>query len=107
MPPNYTMVFKALMTIEGIGKTLAPEMNFISEAQPVVKEMLVERYSPRRIAKESVDVLGALSRFLRVFPQAATQLLQDAQKGSLAFRVQSDDAAAVAMEMREASQRQA
>lgn len=107
MPPTYTMVFKALMTIEGIGKTLAPEMNFIAEAQPFVKEMLVERYSPRRIAKESVDVLGALSRFLRVFPQAATQLLQDAQKGSLTLRVQSDDAVAIATELRESSQRQA
>ena len=36
MPPTYTMVFKALMTVEGIGKSIAPDMDFLAEAQPFV-----------------------------------------------------------------------
>lgn len=90
MPPNYTMVFKALMTVEGIGKQLAPQINFIEEAQPFVRDILIERYDPKRLMKEGVDVLNSLSRFLRVFPHVATHLLLDAQKGALTIRVQND-----------------
>lgn len=88
MPPNYTMVFKALMTIEGIGKTLAPEINFIEEAQPFVREVLQDRYSPRRLVKQGVDTLDSLSRFMRAVPMTATQLMQDAQRGELQFKAE-------------------
>ncbi len=87
MPPTYTMVFKALMTVEGIGKTLAPDLNLLDEVQPFVKELLVERYSPRRLLKEGVDTLGSLSRFLKQFPHTATQLLRDAEHGRLTLKV--------------------
>lgn len=87
MPPTYTMVFKALMTIEGIGKTLAPEINFIAEAEPFVRDVLVDRYSPRKLLRESSELVGGMSRFLRLFPTAATELLVAAERGRLAFRV--------------------
>jgi len=87
MPPTYTMVFKALMTVEGIGKSLAPGINFIEEAQPFVREVLLERYSPRRLVKESVDLLGSMSQFLRVFPTTATHLLRDAERGEIGFKL--------------------
>ena len=32
------------MTVEGIGKTISPELHFIEEIKPVVKDMLLERY---------------------------------------------------------------
>jgi ubiquinone biosynthesis protein len=90
MPPTYTMVFKALMTIEGIGKTLAPDINFIAEAEPFVREVLIERYSPKRLLRESSELVGGVSRFLRMFPSAATELLLSAERGRLAFRVIPD-----------------
>ncbi len=86
MPPTYTMVFKALMTIEGIGKTLAPDLNLVEEAEPFVKEMLAERYDPQRLVSEGIDSIGALSRFLRSFPHVATALLSDLSEGRVTLR---------------------
>ena len=88
MPPTYTMVFKALITVQGIGQRLAPEVNLIEEAQPFVREMLAERYSPARLIRESVESLDALSGFLRQFPFTATQLLRDAEQGRLTVKVE-------------------
>ncbi|MEY3013502.1 MAG: hypothetical protein RIT45_2237 [Pseudomonadota bacterium] len=88
MPPTYTMVFKALMTVEGIGKTLAPEINLVEEAQPFVMELAAERYSPKRLMKEAIDGLDGLSRFLRAFPHQANQLLRDLGEGRLTVRVE-------------------
>ena len=90
MPPSYTMVFKALMTIEGIGKTLAPDLNLLEEAKPVVRDLLVERYDPRRMLRQGIDTLNAFSRFLRQFPITATQLLHDAENGELELQVNVD-----------------
>ena len=90
MPPSYTMVFKALMTIEGIGKTLAPNLNLLEEAKPVVRDLLVERYNPRRMLRQGIDTLGAFSKFLRQFPVTATQLLHDAENGELELQVNID-----------------
>lgn len=90
MPPTYTMVFKALMTIEGIGKTLAPELNLLDEARPFAHEMLAERYSPRKMLRTGIDTMSAFSGFLRQFPNAATQLMRDAQQGDLHFKVELD-----------------
>ncbi len=87
MPPTYTMVFKALMTIEGIGKSLAPEVNLVEEAQPFVREMLAERYSPKRLMKEGIDGLDSLSRFLRLFPHQAGELLRDLNEGRTTVRL--------------------
>jgi ubiquinone biosynthesis protein len=93
MPPTYTMVFKALMTVEGIGKSLAPEINFIEQAQPFVKRILVERYSPNRLLKEGIEIGTGLSRMLRLLPGVATQLLNDASAGRLTVRVHHEDLA--------------
>src|SRR5699024_2857998 len=78
MPPTYTMVFKALMTVEGIGKSLAPDINFIDEATPFVREMLLERYAPARLLREAVTLASTTSHLLRAMPATASQVLEDA-----------------------------
>ncbi len=88
MPPAYTMVFKALMTVEGIGKGLAPDINFIEEAHPFVEEMLLERYNPSRWVREGADTLFSLSRFMRRFPRVATRLFEDVSEGRLSGRIE-------------------
>jgi ubiquinone biosynthesis protein len=82
MPATYTMVFKALMTVEGIGKVLAPEINFLDETRPFIQEILVERYSPKRILREASDVLGNFGRLTRQFTQSAPQILRDMEQGN-------------------------
>ena len=87
MPPTYTMVFKALMTVEGIGKTLAPDLNFLDETKPFIQELLIERYNPRRLLKESVEMLGSLTRFVRQLSLTGPQILKDMERGTFNVNV--------------------
>jgi ubiquinone biosynthesis protein len=89
MPPTYTMVFKALMTAEGIGKTLAPELHFIEEARPFIKELLLNRYHPQRWLRETMETLSSTSKSLRIMSQTAPRLLRDLELGRLAFEIDS------------------
>jgi ubiquinone biosynthesis protein len=105
MPPTYTMVFKALMTVEGIGKQLAPQINFIEEAQPFVKEILAERYGPKRLMREGGELIRSLSTVVRAFPPTANQLMKQATRGELTFRLENDALKDLRDEHRAASMR--
>ena len=87
MPTNFTMVFKALITVEGIGKSMVPNVNFIESAEPYVKKMMLERYSPKRLMEETVDMIQAITRSMRLWPGLSTQLMRDISEGRLQTRV--------------------
>ena len=61
---------------------LAPEINFLDETRPFIQEILVERYSPKRILREASDVLGNFGRLTRQFTQSAPQILRDLEQGN-------------------------
>ncbi len=87
MPTTYTMVFKALMTVEGLGKRIAPEMDLVEEAQPFIAELLRERYSPERLWKKASEALYTTSRLLRQVPPAMTRVFEDIDAGRLTFQI--------------------
>ncbi|MEE2961145.1 MAG: AarF/UbiB family protein [Myxococcota bacterium] len=91
MPPSYTMVFKALMTVEGIGKTLAPKINFLDETRPFVQEMLMERYNPRRLLKESFDLVSNTTKFVRNLSELGPKVLRDLENGQLSIQSEVRD----------------
>ena len=88
MPPTYTMVFKGLVTVEGIGRSMAPDVNLIEEAEPFVRDMVQSRYQPEKLMSEGLMTLEGLRRFLHVFPLTSAQLLRDMALGKLVTRTE-------------------
>ncbi len=87
MPATYTMVFKSLVTVEGLGKRIAPEMDIIAEAQPFIAELLKERYAPERLLKRANEMGHTLGRLMRQVPPALTRVLEDVDAGRLTFQI--------------------
>jgi ubiquinone biosynthesis protein len=73
MPPDYTMTFKALVTMEGVAKQLAPDLDMLAAARPYVTTLVAERYDPRRLVQSGYDVLRDLSESVGDL-QGATRL---------------------------------
>lgn len=88
IPPDYTMFFKALMTVEGIGKLVAPDLDLLAECRPYVERLVAERYSPERVLRAGADTLHAFARFGRQFPVTASQFLEQIEDGRLALGVE-------------------
>lgn len=88
VPPDYTMFFKAIMTVEGIGKAIAPDLDLIGECQPYVEKLILARYSPERVMKSAADTLQAFARFGRQFPITAHQFLSQIEDGKLSIGVE-------------------
>lgn len=72
LPPDLTMLFKALITLEGMGRQLDPDFDLVSETAPFLRQVAIDRYKPdvwlkrsRRNLVELADILSGLPRDLR------------------------------------------
>ncbi|MFN3713309.1 MAG: ABC1 kinase family protein [Alcanivoracaceae bacterium] len=51
LPSDIALLIKAIITLEGFGRTLDPTFDVMSEAEPLIKRMVRIRYSPGRLAR--------------------------------------------------------
>ncbi len=61
MPPDYTMTFKAVMTMEGVAKKLVPDLDMLAAARPRLMALTAERYDPKRLMQSGYDLLREVS----------------------------------------------
>jgi ubiquinone biosynthesis protein len=87
IPTDFMLVGKALMTIEGIGKELDPDLDVFSQAGPQFVELLKHRYSPQRIGNELLRGVGQLSKAGYDLPMQVREVLEDLRLGRLAVRI--------------------
>lgn len=87
IPTDFMLVGKALMTIEGIGKELDPDLDVFGEAQPYFVRLLKARYSPQRLGNELIRGVEQLSRAGYDVPLQAREVLEDLRLGRLSVRI--------------------
>lgn len=87
IPPDFLLVGKALMTIEGIGKQIAPDLDIMAEARPFFLEILRKRYSPERIGADLLRRVERLSGAAVALPDQVREVLDDLRTGRLTFQV--------------------
>jgi ubiquinone biosynthesis protein len=91
IPPDFMMVGKSLMTLEGIGKQLDPNLDVFGEAQPYFLDLLKHRYSPERIGNELWRGFEQLSRAGYDMPMQVREVLDDLRLGRLSLRTVDPD----------------
>ena len=91
IPPDFTMFFKAIMTVEGIGKIVSPDLDLVSECRPYVERLVAQRYSPQRVMRVVTETLQHVGRFARQFPVAANQMLDQLDEGRLNLGIEYPD----------------
>ncbi len=81
LPADLTLLFKTLITLEGLGQQLDPEFHMIDHVTPFVERIIQQRYTPqalwergRRSVRETLEVMADVPRDLR-------HLLRDMRRG--------------------------
>lgn len=90
IPSDFLLVGKALVTIEGVGKEIYPDLDLFTEGRPQFIGLLKKRYSPERIGNEILRGLGKVSSTAYDLPQVTHEVLEDLRLGRLA--VSTNDA---------------
>jgi ubiquinone biosynthesis protein len=86
IPTDFMLVGKALMTVEGIGKQLDPDLDVFGEAQPYFVNLLKQRYSPQRLGSDLIRGVEQLSRAGVDLPLQAREILEDLRLGRLVIK---------------------
>ncbi len=94
IPPDFLLVGKAIMTMEGVGKEIAPRFDLYEEMKPYFLKLLQRRYSPENMLPEILRSLSRISAAATDFPLQAQEILEDLRKGRLELRVKNDVQAA-------------
>jgi ubiquinone biosynthesis protein len=87
VPPDFMLVGKALITLEGVGKEIAPDFDILKESQPFFLELLKKRYSPERIGNELLRRVEKLSGATTQLPEQLQEILDDLRFGRFAVRI--------------------
>ncbi|MBN1276003.1 MAG: AarF/ABC1/UbiB kinase family protein [Deltaproteobacteria bacterium] len=77
------LVIKALSTVEGLGKMLDPEFEIMEHAQPFIRQVQVNRFSPKKIIEDTFDSGSDFVRMLKEIPSQINVILQQAKKGRI------------------------
>jgi ubiquinone biosynthesis protein len=86
IPPDFLLVGKALMTIEGVGKEIYPDLDVFAEMKPYFMRLLWARYSPERVTQDLVRTLTRVSGAATELPLQTQEVLDDLRKGRLEIR---------------------
>ncbi|UXY14019.1 AarF/UbiB family protein [Chitiniphilus purpureus] len=83
LPSDLTLLFKALITLEGLGRQLDPDFQMVRHLTPFVREVIVARYRPGSLLSagkqnllEAFDVLSGL-------PRDIGKLIKQARRGHM------------------------
>ncbi len=83
VPKNFTLLIRGASMLEGLGRELVPDFNFIHESQELAAVVINAKYSPERV-RENLYYLGM--RFLdmgKTLPLNLSEIIEKLENGNL------------------------
>ena len=105
MPPDFFVLTKAITTIEGVGRSLCPDLDVMKHAEPLVRKLLREKMSPKAIAADMVVAALELRSLVRELPGEFREILTLVKRGELGARLEHRGVEGFARQHEEASNR--
>ena len=83
LPADLTLMFKALISLEGLGRQYDPEFRLVDRVRPFLDRALSERYQPVVALRRSQSTLANAFGLLTTVPRDLARLVKDARRGRL------------------------
>lgn len=83
MPPVFPLLTKALVTAEGISRSIDPTLNVYEVARPYAERLLSERYAPDALLGTARERTLEYARYLEDYPEQIRQFLTELEDGEL------------------------
>jgi ubiquinone biosynthesis protein len=83
LPSDLSLMFKTLITLEGLGRQYDPDIHIVSHITPLVRRAVAERYQPSEIVRRGRGALREFFDLLGTVPRDLARLLREARRGKL------------------------
>jgi ubiquinone biosynthesis protein len=87
LPSDLTLMFKALITLEGAGRKYDPDFVLADRLKPFVERALAARYAPVEIGRRGGATVGQFIDTMRSIPRDMSRLIKDARRGRVRMDV--------------------
>jgi len=87
LPPDLALLFKSLLTLDGMGRQVDPDFDLIVAATPHVRRALFNRYRPDIVLKRGWRTASEMLDVLAAFPYDMRRLIKALKAGTLRFNV--------------------
>jgi ubiquinone biosynthesis protein len=91
IPGDWMIVFKAILTMEGMGRTLYPDFDMMAAGQDLVKDLVKNQYSAQRLSKEFFFVAKDVAALLQVLPRQVRWMFRKLNSNDFAFEIKSPE----------------
>ncbi|UCV04601.1 ABC1 kinase family protein [Dechloromonas denitrificans] len=87
LPADLSLLVKAFITLEGMGRELDPEFDMAGEALFLLEQAMRARYTPAAIAKRGWQAASEALALVAGLPQDVSRLLRAARRGRLEIHI--------------------
>ena len=91
LPSRYVLLDKAIATLGSVGAELYPDFNVFEVAKPYARDLMMQRFSPGRLARDARNEARDLARVLRVAPHQIHDILESFRDGQVEVRIARDE----------------
>jgi ubiquinone biosynthesis protein len=103
--PQLVLLQKTLLNVEGLGRELYPELDLWKTAQPVLRQWMRERMSPRAVIKRMRHQLPDTIEALKELPGLFHTAVREASEGRFRLQVESPGVAELRRDLEHSNRR--
>ena len=86
LPTRFILLDKAIATLGSVGVELYPDFNVFEVAKPYARDLMLERYTPRRMVVRARREARALAQIVRETPYQVHEVLEALRDGEIEVR---------------------
>ncbi len=83
LPSRFVLLDKAIATLGGVGIELYPDFNVFEVAKPYARDLMLQRYTPRRMLSRARKETRALAQIAREAPYQIHDVLEELREGQI------------------------
>ncbi len=83
LPTRFVLLDRAIATLGSVGLELYPDFNVFEVAKPYARELLLERFTPRRLARRARQQSTDYARMLLDAPYQVADILEEIRDGQI------------------------
>jgi ubiquinone biosynthesis protein len=83
LPTRFVLLDKAIATLGAVGIDLYPDFNVFEVAKPYARDLLIERYTPRRVFSRARKEGRELARIATAMPHQVHDFLEEIRDGQI------------------------
>lgn len=90
IPKEYALLSRASVSMEGMLRSLYPDLNILEVAMPYAKELLADRYDPSQLQGGLMRTLLRFQSLAQDLPTQLSQILLDLESGKFSVTVRAE-----------------